>query len=294
MAISKLSNSSIANGLPKYQKVEGDIQAGVMGAWSVVGQFSTARARPIPTIWNNNIYYLYGDTGGAATNTIAHYGTGNGTWTQITNLPIQGLGGYVNNDGSRVDFGAGYGGGTGHYSTTNFSTYTSRASHPINGLRSCTSAVMNGKMYVSGGYSDVSPTGYKRAIYSYNFSTDTWSAETTLPKDVDNPASFVLTVGGTTRWYWCDYENYSYTGSGSYTAETNPPSDVTGHIHNMNVYNGRAYFRLYASTYSYDGGSWRVERFGQDNGGFGGAILNGVFYTTPGDTTFSIQKSTIG
>lgn len=292
MGISKFSNSSIANGFPKYSKVKGDIKVGLLGPWTTITGFSTARSRPIPIIWNSNIYYLYGDTGGATTNTVVNYGTGNGTWTNLTNLPVQGLGGFVNADGSRVDFSGGYGGTTGHYSTTDFSTYTSRAAMPISGLRSMTSVMMNSKIYTTGGYTDVAGiAGYKRNTYSYNPSNDTWTAETTFPKDVDTAASFTLDG---TKIYTCDYQNYSYTGSGSWTAETNPPYDTTGLFNNTTVYNKRAYFRLYATTYSYDGGSWRLETFGRDNGAFGGAILNGVYYTSPDGTSAKIQKSTIG
>lgn len=288
----KFSNSGGFTTLQKYLSMRaGNLPSTLpMSTFSSAGSIPVSRSRPTPVTLGSSVYFLYGDTGGASPNLVVTSGTGNGTWTQATNMPYSCLGPFATNMSGTVYFGGGYSGGVNFYSTTNFSSFTQRTNYPISQMRSACSVPLNNKIYVSGGYSD-GLASFVRSSYSWNGTA--WSAETNFPIDTDTPA--VWTYDGTSKYYWSYGQTYSYTGSGSYQLEESPPANFTGAYNNTTVYNGAVYLGSSQDWYSWKGsGGWQQQLSSVGWNAFGGTILNGVLYAKNNDYSTAVYKSTIG
>jgi hypothetical protein len=289
--ILKFSASSGMATLNRYRGMMAGINL-TLNSFATNGSTPVARVNCIPVTLGSIVYWLFGDTGGASTNRVLAQGTGNGTWTENTTaLPYQTLGGFVTNVNGTVYIGGGFGGSTNHFSTTDFSSYTSQTSYPISGIRSCCGTPLNNKLYVSGGYSDVLGN-WQRASYSYNGSS--WTSETTYPFDTDTPA--VWTLDGASKYYWSSGSAaYSYTGSGAYVAETAPPAGVNGLYNNTTVYNTRVYLGSGQNWYSWGGtGGWKTELTSTGWTAFGATVMGNNLYAKPYTTSTTVYKASIG
>jgi len=264
-----------------------------LNAWATNGVLATNRSRPTPLAFNSVIYYLTGDPGGASSNTVMNYSSGNGTWTANTLFPYSCLGPWATVNGGTVWMGNGFNGGTNVYTSTNMVSFTAQTGYPINGLRSCTATALNGSVYVSGGYSD--PLGgYQRGTYRYNSGTSAWVAQTNYPYDTDTPATW--TFDGSSKYYFTQGgSTYYYTGSGSWVLDVTPPTGLYGAFNNSTVFQGRVYLNAAGTQwYSWNGsGSWRTET-ASAQATFGGAIMDGALYGKRDGYNTDCYKATIG
>lgn len=269
-------------------------RTGIMGSWSTNGNFSGNKSRPTPFAFNNTIYFITGDGGGAAANRDMTTSSGNGTWTTTSNAyPYTCLGPWISNVNGTIYMGGGYTGGTNVYTSTNMTSFTNLGvAYPTAGLRSCGSVDFKNTVYVSGGYSD--PLGgFSRKSYKYDTGSG-WVAQTDYPIDTDTPSMW--TYDGTSKYYWNYGDTYSYTGSGGYTVEIAPPVGLNGTFCNTTVYKGRVYLNQGTTTtwYSWAGsGGYRAE-VSSSNSAWGGVILNGILYFKREGYNTDVYKSVIG
>lgn len=275
--------------MPILGVVASSINSFFLGSWSSAGTFSAARSRPVPVVLGSTIYYVTGDLGGAATNTVITSSTGDGSWSANTSFAYACLGPITGVVGTTAHFAAGYAGGSNHYTSTNMSSFSSQTAFPATGMRSASGIGNNGKFFTSGGYRDPIAS-FDRS--SYSFSGGTWTTETSYPIDTDTPGMFAF---DNSKYYFVTGSTYSYSG-GTYTAETSPPAGIAGFFLGQSVYQNRFYGSGGGGTswYSWTGsGGWRTET-SSTGATWGGAILGNVMISKVDGYNTTTQKSKIG